>query len=90
MGRRHGWVRAVSAAIVLAVALAGCSAPPAVGDGSLGVDWAVLPTPSVPTPEVGTCTGRDGTRATPKVGWDMSYLLRVTAAHCGVQRRTPG
>jgi hypothetical protein len=73
MGRRHGWVTVGSAAIVMALTLAGCSARPSVGDGSLGVDWAVLPTPTVPTPEVGKCTGRDATTpSSPNVGWDMS------------------
>ncbi len=62
MGHLAGWAsrtgRRWRAAVVaaLALALAGCSAAPTVGDGELGVDWAVLPSPSVPTPLVGLCT----------------------------------
>ncbi|MBX6752539.1 MAG: M23 family peptidase, partial [Micromonosporaceae bacterium] len=38
----------VASILSATLALSGCSTPPTVGDGRLGVDWAVLPTPSVP------------------------------------------
>src|SRR5690606_23956145 len=37
----------------------------------LGVDWAVLPTPSVPTPDTGVCTAAEGTHT---VGPVLDFL----------------
>ena len=77
MGRQRGKIAAMATFVVSVLALAGCGSAPTVGDGSLGVDWAVLPTPAVPTPQVGVCTARDGVDAVPKVSWDMSVFSAV-------------
>jgi hypothetical protein len=61
----------VTAVLIGAFGLGGCSGPPAVGDGTLGVDWAVLPTPSVATPAEGACTAATGA---PSVGWTLAFL----------------
>ena len=58
MRRRRTMVASILGAVLV---LSGCSGPPTVGDGRLGMDWAVLPTPSVPTPAVGVCTAFEGT-----------------------------
>ena len=68
---------AMATFVVSVSALAGCASAPTVGDGSLGVGWAVLPTPVVPTPQVGVCTARDGVDAVPRVSWDMSVFSAV-------------
>jgi hypothetical protein len=52
---------AVASILSATLGLAGCSAPPTVGDGRLGIDWAVLPTPSVPVPPTDVCTAAEGT-----------------------------
>lgn len=67
MGRR--W--AAVAVLVGALGLGGCTPAPAEGDGSLGVEWAVLPTPSVPVPPVGACTAATGAQT---VGWTLAFL----------------
>lgn len=64
--------------VIAALGLAGCSGPPPSGDGTLGVDWAVLPTPSVPTPDAGTCTDESGPQS---VGWTLAFLPG-TAVDC--------
>jgi len=74
MARRRGLIAVVAIVVAAALALSGCTAAPTVGDGSLGVSWAVLPTPVVPTPQAGKCTPRDGADPVPKVGWDMSVF----------------
>jgi hypothetical protein len=73
----------VAAALLFAT---GCSSAPQVGDGHLGVDWAVLPTPSVPVPPVGECTdsAADGPQ---KVGWTLAFLPG-TAVDCGHRHLT--
>jgi hypothetical protein len=62
-----------AAAVVLAGALmlGGCTQPPVEGDGSLGVEWAVLPTPSVPVPSAGVCTAADGPQT---AGLTLTFL----------------
>ena len=77
MSVRGRIVAAVACAITLGVALAGCSSPPEVGDGELGVDWAVLPTPSVPAPSLG-CTAADGART---ASWSLDFVPG-TAVDC--------
>jgi len=77
MRRRRGKVWAAATLVASMLAVAGCATSPTVGDGSLGVGWAVLPTPVVPTPAVGTCTARDGADAVPRVSWDMSVFSVV-------------
>jgi hypothetical protein len=67
VGRR--W--AVAAVLAGVLGLVGCSEPPAGGDGTLGVDWAVLPTPSVPTPADGGCTAATGDQT---AGWTLAFL----------------
>jgi hypothetical protein len=67
VGRR--W--AVAAVLVGVLGLVGCSEAPTGGDGTLGVDWAVLPTPSVPTPADGTCAAATGDHS---VGWTLPFL----------------
>lgn len=62
--------------------LAGCTAPPTVGDGRLGVDWAVLPTPSVPTPAVGVCTAAEGTHtANPTLDFLPGTMVDCSQPH---------
>ena len=53
MARRRGKIAAIVSVVSSVLVLAGCASAPTVGDGSLGVGWAVLPTPSVSTPQVG-------------------------------------
>ncbi len=77
MARRRGKVAAIVSVVSSVLVLAGCVSAPTVGDGSLGVGWAVLPTPSVSTPQVGACTGRDGAESVPRVSWDMSVFSAV-------------
>jgi len=69
-----GGVRAalLAAVCVAALGLTGCTKTPTVGDGSLGVDWAVLPTPSVAVPAVGGCTTADSLDQV--AGWTLSFL----------------
>jgi len=73
----------VAAAVLFA---AGCSSAPQVGDGQLGVDWAVLPTPTVPAPSVGGCTdsAADGPQ---KVAWTLAFLPG-TAVDCSQRHLT--
>ncbi len=78
-GAEVGRVAGTVLALVVAFGLAGCSDPPTVGDGSLGVDWAVLPTPSVPAPAVGACTAADG-GGVQTVGWTLAFLPGTTVA----------
>lgn len=66
---------AVAWILSAALGLTGCSAPPTVGDGTLGEDWAVLPTPSVPTPAEGTCTVAEGPQS---AGWTLTFLPGTT------------
>lgn len=68
-----GRVRATLVAVVSAamLGLAGCAEAPVVGDGTLGEDWAVLPTPSVPVPSAGGCTTAEGAFA---AGWTLDFL----------------
>jgi hypothetical protein len=79
MARRRGLIAAVAIVVVSVLALSGCTAAPTVGDGSLGVSWAVLPTPVVPTPQAGKCTPRDGAEPVPQVGWAMSVFAATPA-----------
>ena len=79
MRRRLAMVASILGATV---ALSGCSAPPAVGDGRLGVDWAVLPTPSVPTPAAGVCTAAEGTHtAGPTLGFLPGTVVDCSQPH---------
>jgi hypothetical protein len=64
-------------ALSAVLALAGCSSAPTVGDGSLGVDWAVLPSPSVPVPLVGVCSAGS---AGQQVAWHLPFLGTPTVA----------
>jgi Septum formation len=68
----------VAAVIAAALGLAACSEPPTVGDGTLGVDWAVLPTPSVSAPAAGACTAAEGAQT---AGWALAFLPG-TAVDC--------
>ena len=85
---RH--MRGVTALVALAALLgtAACSPAPTVGDGTLGVTWAVLPTPVVPAPKVGDCTAGPSGDTAPTVSWDMPVFadspvpaVPCTAAH---------
>jgi hypothetical protein len=73
---------AVAGAVVV---LSGCSSPPAVGDGQLGVEWAAMPTPTVPAPQVGACTalpdGSDPVRATWTVSLDSGSTVDCSEHH---------
>ena len=82
MGRGRG--PALLAAVIAVLALAGCASAPTVGDGSLGVEWAALPTPSVATPKAGQCTGRGSAEGLPVVGWDMPLFAAgpVSTVEC--------
>ncbi len=60
------------AVLAMLSGLAGCTKAPAVGDGSLGVDWAVLPSPTVSVPAAGTCTTAEGQHHT--VEWMLGFL----------------
>lgn len=77
MGVRGRVLAAVAALAVAASSVAGCTSPPEVGDGELGVDWAVLPTPSVPAPPLG-CTQAEGTHV---AAWTLDFLPG-TAVDC--------
>jgi hypothetical protein len=86
MRRRRGLFSAITSVIATALVLAGCAAAPTVGDGSLGVTWAVPPTPTVPTPKVGMCTARDGAEPVPRVSWNMSIFSSPgTTVECSVE-----
>jgi len=76
---RH--LRGVTVLVVLVALLGatGCAPAPAVGDGTLGVTWAVLPTPAVPAPQVGECTARPATETVSNVGWDMAVFAESPA-----------
>jgi hypothetical protein len=47
-------------AAVAVLFVMGCSSAAPVGNGHLGVDWALLPTPSMPLPIAGVCTAATG------------------------------
>src|SRR5262245_58590868 len=81
-----GWRRvgaAATAMLAVALGLTGCSSAPTVGDGSVGGDWAVLPTPSVTVPVAGACTTAPGEQAVSPWGgshddlehaWTLAFL----------------
>jgi Septum formation len=71
---RRGRGVAVVVAVAAVLGLAACTTPPEVGDGSLGVTWAALPTPAVPTPKAGECTG--GPDSMTAVSWDLPVFGR--------------
>ncbi|HEY7222973.1 MAG TPA: septum formation family protein [Micromonosporaceae bacterium] len=79
--RRGGPARLVAAALAALgplLGLAACTSAPSVGDGSVGGDWAVLPTPSVPVPPEGACTAADGPQT---AGLTLAFLPG-TAVDC--------
>lgn len=73
-GRSGGWGAAV---VIVTLGLAGCTEPPAVGDGTLGVEWAVLPTPSVSAPAPEQCTAAEGAHT---AGWSLGFLPGTTVS----------
>jgi Septum formation len=88
MGRGRGLALLAVVATVLGVA--GCASAPTVGDGSLGVTWATLPTPAVPTPKAGQCTGRGTAEGLPTVSWDMALFnaAPVSTVDCSAEHVT--
>jgi hypothetical protein len=79
MRRTVGLVVALAAVLVLGA----CGSAPAVGDGTLGAQWAVLPSPTVPAPSSGTC--RQGTVT--NVNWDLP-VFAVAPVDCSRPHRT--
>jgi hypothetical protein len=63
MGRWRGAARVAAVTAVAAMVASACSNAPAVGDGDIGLDWAVLPEPVVATPPSDVCTGGVATYA---------------------------
>ena len=74
-GRRGLRLGVLAAALIVTLGTSGCSAPPTVGDGTLGVEWAQLPTPSVPVPAENACTSADGAQI---AGWTLAFLPGTT------------
>jgi hypothetical protein len=70
--------RGVTATLVAVAVLVtgGCAGGPSVGDGVIGTDWAMMPDPVVPTPEVGMCTSATARQ----VDWELSMLPRGRGA----------
>lgn len=72
MSRLRAGIVAAVAGVAAVIAVAGCSSTSTVGEGHLGQEWAVLPTPSVPVPAVGACTAQPPEAASPlRVTWTM-------------------
>ncbi len=71
----------VAAAAATVVAATGCNSGPTVGDGVLGLDWAVMPKPVVATPAADVCYPG----AAKLVDWDLpvfgSTSLPCTQEH---------
>lgn len=78
--RRGPGLAMIVAAVALVMAAAGCSTGPKVGDGVLGLDWAALPEPVVPTPPTAVCTaGLAG-----YVGWSLPWE-KATQVECSAE-----
>ena len=73
-GARYAAVASVVASVL---ALAGCASAPTVGDGSLGVSWAVLPTPVCRRRRSEPAPAETSAESVPRVSWDMSVFSAV-------------